>query len=161
MAPLSKARLIAVMAPFLLLAGALLSQYGFGLVPCEMCMWQRWTHVGAIVLALIAIALRGEPGASRAFTVLAALTIAGCSAVGAFHAGVEYGWWEGLTTCSTSPVGGNAGDILNNIMATPLVRCDVAQWTLGGISLAGFNALLSLAAAIAIFLSLSKAKRSV
>src|SRR3546814_4407428 len=52
-------------------------------------------------------------------------------------AGVEYGWWEGLTACSTSAAIGNAQDILNDIMATPLVRCDVPQWTLLGISLAG------------------------
>src|SRR3546814_19845979 len=66
-------------------------------------------------------------------------------------AGVEYGSWEGLTACSTSAAIGNAQDILNDIMATPLVRCDVPQWTLLGISLAGYNAILSLGAAIAIF----------
>ncbi len=157
MTSLSTARLVAILTPVLLLGGALLSQYGFGLVPCEMCMWQRWPHVGAIGLALVAILLRGSPGASAAFTLLAALAIAGSGATGAFHAGVEYHWWPGLTTCATGP-GAGGGDILANIMAAPLVRCDVAQWTLGGISLAGYNALLSLGAAIAILGLLLKAR---
>src|SRR3546814_18837392 len=56
--------------------------------------------------------------------------------IGLFHAGVEYGWWEGLTACSTSPAGGNPADILNQIMATPITRCDVAPWSLLGISMA-------------------------
>jgi disulfide bond formation protein DsbB len=147
---LSRARLIAIMAPVLLLGGALLSQYGFGLHPCEMCMWQRWPHVAAIFLALGAIALRGRPPVSRALTLLAALAIAISGGIGLFHAGVEYGWWQGLTACSTALTGVNAQDILNSIMATPLTRCDVAAWTLFGISLAGYNGILSLAAAIAI-----------
>jgi disulfide bond formation protein DsbB len=147
---LPRARLIAIMAPVLLLGGALLSQYGFGLHPCEMCMWQRWPHVAAIFLALGAIALRGRPSVSRALTLLAALAIAISGGIGLFHAGVEYGWWQGLTACSTALTGVNAQDILNSIMATPLTRCDVAAWTLFGISLAGYNGILSLAAAISI-----------
>ena len=136
-----------------------MSQYVFGLHPCEMCMWQRWPHLVAIVLALSAIAARAKPSTSAALTALAALAIAGSGAIGAFHAGVEYGWWEGLTACSTTPVGGSAADILENIMATPLTRCDVAPWSLFGISLAGYNAILSLAAAIATFALLAKARR--
>ncbi|MDX3909091.1 MAG: disulfide bond formation protein B [Sphingobium sp.] len=159
MTPLSRARLIAILAPALLLGGALASQYVFGLHPCEMCMWQRWAHLAAIVFALLAIATRARLSTSATLTALAALAIAVSGGIGAFHAGVEYGWWEGLTACSTTPVGGSAADILNSIMATPLTRCDVAPWSLFGISLAGYNAILSLAAAIATFALLAKVRR--
>lgn len=145
---LTLARLIALLAPAALLGGALLSEYVGVLAPCEMCYWQRWPHAAAIGFALLALLFRG--GAARFFLVLAALAIAVSGGIGIFHAGVEYGWWEGLTACSTSSMGGSTQDILANIMATPLVRCDVPQWTLFGVSLAGYNAILSLGAAIAI-----------
>lgn len=160
MTSLLPARLIAILVPIALLGGALLSQYVFGLHPCEMCMWQRWPHLAAIALALIAIVTHKQRSTSAVFTALAAIAIAVSGGIGAFHAGVEYGWWTGLTACSTSPVGGNASDILASIMAAPLTRCDVAPWSMLGISLAGYNALLSLAAAIAIFATLAKARSS-
>ena len=138
------APLVALAAPLLLYGGALVSQFGFGLHPCEMCYWQRWPHQAAIILAILALLLRKNAGAMRALTLLAAALIAVSGAIGLFHAGVEYGLWEGLTTCSTS----HSGPIsLDEIMAAPIIRCDVAQWRLFGVSLAGFNAIFSFAAA--------------
>lgn len=138
------APLVALAAPLLLYGGALVSQFGFGLHPCEMCYWQRWPHQAAIVLALLALLLNRNDKIMRALTLLAAIAIAVSGAIGIFHAGVEYGLWEGLTTCSTS----HSGPIsLDEIMAAPIIRCDVAQWRLLGISLAGFNAIFSAAAA--------------
>ncbi|MCB2015083.1 MAG: disulfide bond formation protein B [Sphingobium sp.] len=147
---LSRARLVAILTPSLLLGGALLSQYVGGLYPCEMCMWQRWPHLVAIFFALDAIALRSRPPLSAIFAGIAALAIAISGAIGAFHAGVEYGWWQGLTACSTAATGGSAQDMLDSIMAAPLTRCDVAPWDLFGISLAGYNAIFSLGAAALI-----------
>ncbi|MGD9811510.1 MAG: disulfide bond formation protein B [Sphingobium sp.] len=144
---LSPARLIAILTPVLLLGGALGSQYIGGLYPCEMCMWQRWPHLIAIFFALDAIALRNRPPLSALFAGLAALAIAISGAIGAFHAGVEYGWWEGFTACSTPAAGGSAADMLDTIMKAPLTRCDTAPWSLFGISLAGYNAIFSLGAA--------------
>ena len=138
------APLVALAAPLLLYGGALVSQFGFGLHPCEMCYWQRWPHQAAIVLALLALLMNRNDKAMRSLTWLAAIAIAISGLIGIFHAGVEYGLWEGLTTCSTS----HSGPIsLDEIMAAPIIRCDVAQWRLFGISLAGFNAIFSLAAA--------------
>ena len=138
------APIVALAAPLLLYGGALVSQFGFGLHPCEMCYWQRWPHQAAIVLALLALLLNRNDKAMRALTFLAAVAIAISGLIGIFHAGVEYGLWEGLTTCSTT----HSGPIsLDEIMAAPVIRCDVAQWRLFGISLAGFNAIFSLAAA--------------
>jgi disulfide bond formation protein DsbB len=126
------------------MAGALGSQYIGGLYPCEMCHWQRWPHYAAIVIALAAFATAARPPTNRRLVIVAALCILASGLIGAFHAGVEYGWWEGLTQCSRMPSPGK-GDMLADIMATPLIRCDVAQWTLFGISLAGWNALFSIA----------------
>jgi disulfide bond formation protein DsbB len=138
------APVVAFLAPLLLYGGALVSQFGFGLHPCEMCYWQRWPHQAAIVLALLALLMRANDRAMRGLTVLAAVAIAVSGLIGAFHAGVEYGFWEGITTCAT----GRAGPVsLDSIMDAPLIRCDTAPWSLFGISLAGFNAIFSLGAA--------------
>lgn len=146
MAPSTRfAQTLALAVPALLLGGAYVSQYGFGLFPCEMCWWQRYPHFAAVLLALASFVL--QP--ARAWTALAALAIMVSGAIGAFHAGVEYGWWEGLTSCSTAVQ--SSGDPLAAIMNAPLIRCDVAPWTLAGISLAGFNAIISIGSALAIF----------
>ncbi|EQB02433.1 disulfide bond formation protein DsbB [Sphingobium wenxiniae] len=156
MKTLPLARALALIVPLALLGGAYVSQYGGGLPPCEMCWWQRYPHMAAIALALAAFAAKGRPCLSAAFTALAALAVGISGGIGIFHAGVEYGWWQGLTACSTSPGGGSSADILDRIMATPITRCDVAPWSLFGISLAGYNGLLSLGAALAILGLLSR-----
>ncbi len=141
---LRQARLLALAVPAVLLGGAYISQYGFGLYPCEMCWWQRYPHFAALALALGAFAV-----APRLLTALAAAAILVSGLIGAYHAGVEYGWWQGLTACtSTADL---SGDPLKAIMEAPLIRCDVAQWTLLGVSLAGFNFLFSTAGALGVF----------
>lgn len=132
---LGKARALAVLVPAALLGGAYLSQYGFGLFPCEMCWWQRYPHFAALALGLVAFV--GKP--QRVWTALAGLAIITSGLIGGFHAGVEYHWWEGITACSKPQIGVDITDFA----AAPLVRCDVAPWTLFGISLAGFNFLIS------------------
>ena len=96
-AGLALARLIALLVPAGLLGGALGSQYIGGLAPCEMCYWQRWPHAAAILLSGAAFVLSSR---ARLLTALAALAIAISGAIGVFHAGVELGWWEGLTRCT-------------------------------------------------------------
>ncbi|NJC35158.1 disulfide bond formation protein DsbB [Sphingomonas jejuensis] len=156
-----RARLLALAAPALLLAGALLFQFAGGLYPCEMCVWQRWPHVAAIGLALAAFATRGA--LMRVLVFSAGVAILVSAGVALFHAGVEYGWWEGITGCAT--MGGGAGrsdaDILADIMAAPIIRCDVAPWSLFGISLAGYNAILSGLSGAVVLLMVGKATRSV
>jgi len=142
---LKQARLLALIIPAALLGGALVSQYAGGLYPCEMCIWQRWPHGAAILLALVAMMSPVRAARTRMTVLLAALLIAVSGAIGAFQGGVEYGWWEGVTTCTT-----NGAKSLEDILAVPLVRCDQVQWSLFGISLAGFNAILSLGGAAVI-----------
>ncbi|RHW16783.1 disulfide bond formation protein B [Sphingomonas gilva] len=149
MTSLDRARWLALAIPAALLGGAYASQYVGGLYPCEMCHWQRWPHMAAIVLAVAALALR-QSALSRPLILLAAVAIAVSGAIGVFHAGVEYGWWQGVTGCAAPMSATNAEDMLAEIMATPLIRCDVAQWTLAGVSLAGFNAIFSLGGALAV-----------
>lgn len=157
MASRRTAQAIALLLPLGLIGGALYSQYVGGLFPCEMCMWQRWPHYAAIALAALSFAVKP---ARDALVWLAALGIAISGAIGAFHAGVEYGWWEGLTQCATNF--GSGGSALDAIMNAPLVRCDVAPWHFLGISLAGWNAILSLGGALVIaMLMLRKRRRKV
>ncbi len=154
---LSRAALwLSLIIPSALLGGALISEHVFGLYPCEMCMWQRWPHLAAIVLALLAIVLRNQK-LSQFLVLDAALAILISGLIGGFHAGVEYGWWEGITSCATTVAAG--GDMLDSIMNAPLVRCDVAPWSLFGISLAGFNFLLSVGGAILIFVLMAKGRK--
>ena len=143
-----KARLLALLLPTVLLFGAYGSQYLGGLYPCEMCWWQRYPHFAAVPIAALAFLLSNK-GMQRMLVALAALAILTSGLIGGYHAGVEYKWWEGLTTCTTIATG-SGGDLLKNIMNAPLIRCDEAQWTLFGISLAGYNFLLSCGGAIAI-----------
>ena len=150
MTSLEKARWLALLVPAALLAGALGSQYYGGLYPCEMCHWQRWPHYVALALALLSFAMRGQPDRGRSFVWLAALAIFTSGAIGVYHAGVEAGIFEGLTTCSAALSGGSSADILADIMATPLVRCDQIQWSFLGISMAGWNAILSIGSASVI-----------
>lgn len=149
----AKARALALIIPGALIAGALGSQYLGGLAPCEMCLWQRWPHYAAIGLAALAFVLP-----QRALVWLAALAILISGGIGIFHAGVEYHWWEGLTQCSQVPGSGGSGNILADIMKTPLVRCDQAQWSLFGISLAGYNAIISIGGALLIMRLLMRKK---
>lgn len=148
MSDFAKARLLALLVPLALIAGALGSQFIGGLYPCEMCHWQRWPHYTAIALAALAFLLPAR-SLQRAFVLLATIAIAVSGAIGVFHAGVEYGWWEGITQCSTG-LSSASGDTLADIWSTPAIRCDVAQWSLFGISLAGFNAIFSLGSATLI-----------
>lgn len=149
-AALRAARWLALLVPAALLAGAYISQFGFGLPPCEMCWWQRYPHFVAILLALLAFVVP-----PRLPVALAGLAIAVSGAIGAFHVGVEYGWWQGVTACTASPFAAGT-DPLAAILAAPVVRCDVAPWSLLGISLAGWNFLFSIAAALAIAILLKR-----
>ena len=142
---LKQARLLALLVPAGLLGGALLSQYVGGLYPCEMCYWQRWPHAAAILLAIGAFLTASNPPRSRTLVMLAALAVAISGAIGVFHAGVEIGWWEGITQCTATGV-----TSLQEIMNVPLVRCDQVQWAFLGVSMAGWNAIISLAGAGAI-----------
>ncbi|QVM84425.1 disulfide bond formation protein B [Novosphingobium decolorationis] len=143
-APVRAARALAFLVPAGLLGGAYISQYVFGLYPCEMCWWQRYPHFFALALAALAFARAPV----RPLVAVAALAILTSGLIGAFHAGVELGWWEGVTSCATTAAGG--GNPLDAIMAAPVIRCDIVQFSFLGVSMAGWNFLISTASALAI-----------
>ena len=94
-----KAHWLAFLLPAALLGGAYGSQYIGGLFPCEMCWWQRYPHFAAVAIAAIAFGV-GNRAFRKTLVALAALAIATSGGIAGFHAGVEYGWWEGLTACT-------------------------------------------------------------
>ncbi|UUV07690.1 disulfide bond formation protein B [Ruegeria sp. YS9] len=122
----------------------LLAAFGFqhlgGLAPCKMCIWQRYPHAVAIAIGAAALAL---PRLTF-LPLLGAAAAATTSAVGLFHAGVEQGWWEGPSSCTSGSISGlSADDLFDQIMSAPLVRCDDIPWEMFGISMAGWNAIAS------------------
>lgn len=153
--PAWSAYALAVAVPGGLIAAVYTAQYGFGLLPCEMCWWQRYPHFAAIGFGIAALATRGTR-LGDAFVRLAAIAIGLSGLIGAFHAGVEYGWWEGPTACSSTRLG---DDPLAAIMSAPLIRCDTPAWTLFGVSLAGFNFLISVAGAVSILMLLGRRRK--
>lgn len=147
-----RAQWLALLLPAALLGGAYISELGFGLFPCEMCWWQRYPHFTALAFAIIGFVAPPK----RLWVGLAALSVIISGLIGGFHAGVEYGWWEGITGCAV--VTDTSGDAIEAIMNAPLVRCDEAPWSLFGISLAGWNFIVSVAGGLAIFALLARSK---
>ena len=152
------ARWIALLLPAALLAGAWGSQLIGHLYPCEMCHWQRWPHYVAVIVAILAFVVPRRMVVPM--VALSALLIAISGGIGVYHAGTEYHLWAGHTACTTTAnlSGGTAAQRLAAIMNAPMIRCDQAQWTFHGISLAGFNAILSLGGAAVIALLLGRAR---
>jgi disulfide bond formation protein DsbB len=120
-----------------------------------MCYWQRWPHGVAILLAAGAFTAPADSSRSRALTLLAALAIAVSGAIGVYHAGVEAGIFQGLTACTAS-----GAMSLEDLMKVPLVRCDQVQWSLFGISMAGWNVIISLGGAGLILILSLKGRRA-
>lgn len=122
-----------------LLIGAWTFQY-FGYAPCKLCYWQRYPHMVAVVIGVVALGVswRVLPLAGAA----AALTTAG---LGVYHTGVEQKWWQGPDTCTSGSIDGlSASDLMNQILTAPLVQCDQVAWDLFGVSMASWNAVFSL-----------------
>ena len=133
------------------IAGAWFFQYVVGLVPCPLCLDQRVPYYVAIPLALVLGFLARDPGRSKLARLLLlalAAILAYGAALGAYHAGVEWGWWPGPATCSGARLSGG-GSILSQLQGTRVVPCDEAQWRFLGLSLAGYNVLI--AGALALF----------
>ena len=130
------------------LAGAFAFQHLGGLEPCPICIWQRWPYAAGAALAATGIVFGGARSAQILHGGALVVFLAG-AVLSAWHAGIEYGFWSGPATCSTAmDLGDLSGEaLLNAIEARPLVRCDTPEWTLAGISLAGWSVLIQLAIA--------------
>src|SRR5687768_16870069 len=113
-----------------------------------MCYWQRWPHFAALAFALLSFAPMADKG--RSLVWLAAFSILVSGMIGVYHAGVEAGIFEGLTQCTAAPSGGSVEDLLAGVLDTPMIRCDEVQWSLFGVSMAGWNAIISIGSFLVI-----------
>jgi len=143
------------LAALAIVGAALLSQYWGGLQPCELCLYQRWFYYAVLALCLVLVLI------GRRNVSLAALILIAGGVVAFYHAGVEYHFWAGPSHC-TAPIlnATSAEDLRKQLLETPPVRCDEVQWSLAGISLAGWNVLASaLLAAASLVASRRLARR--
>lgn len=138
-------------------AGALLAalffQYVVGLAPCVLCIWQRWPHAAVLALGAVALALGGRKAPRAALLALMGAALFAGAGIAVFHVGVEHGWWAGTSGCGVSATAGSVEELRAQILAAPVVRCDEVAWSLFGISMAGYNALLSAVLAVFAFVA--------
>ncbi|MEX5728923.1 disulfide bond formation protein DsbB [Rhodovulum iodosum] len=131
--------LIAAAGSVAVLLGAFVFQYVFGYAPCALCLWQRWPHALAPLIAVLAFLLGG-----RLMPMAGAGTMTVSTGLGVYHTGVERAWWPGPASCTSSGggLGGLSGDELLNLdAASAVVLCDEVAWSLFGLSMASYNAL--------------------
>lgn len=142
----------------LALATAFVSQYAYGLQPCELCIYQRIPFGIVIGLCLLGIALgRSSNKIGLFFMGLTALTFAANTVIAFYHSGVERKWWKSfLEGCTIPEMKGNITDVLAQIAAAPIVRCDEIPWTdpVIGLSMANYNVMLCFILALAALAAL-------
>jgi len=146
--PILMAALTILIVAAATLAGAWFFQLVLDIRPCPLCLEQRYAYYFAVPLAAL-VALAAASRAPRrllvaGLVVLAAAVLANAG-LGTYHAGVEWGLWQGPTEC-TGPIGnlGSAGSLLARLDSVKVIRCDEVQWRFLGLSLAGYNVLISL-----------------
>jgi disulfide bond formation protein DsbB len=133
----------------LALGGALVFQYWGGLAPCELCLYERWPYYAALPLAVALVTPATTRADARLGGALLHVIFAASAVLAFYHVGVEQHWFAGPTACTGT--GGSATtieELRRMLMTQQTVRCDAPQWSLFGVSLAGYNLLASLALAI-------------
>lgn len=127
------------------LAFAYVSQYGFGLEPCVLCLYQRKPFFAVIALGLGAFFLaQKQPKAAFILLLLSGFALTIGAIIAGFHVGVEQKWWPGLQACGGSlPEGASVEELTKYLENRDVVRCDIPAWTLFGISMAGYNFMFS------------------
>jgi disulfide bond formation protein DsbB len=140
------------------LAVAYASQHWGGLLPCPLCVWQRYPYWAAVAVGLGALAL---PRLAAPALALLALLFLGNAALAALHAGVEWGFWPSPVPECVVDGGGAAtvDDLLRSLRPVPAVPCDQAAIEVLGLSMAGWNALYALAVGAVLTMSLVRARR--
>ncbi|MSP47379.1 MAG: disulfide bond formation protein B [Xanthobacteraceae bacterium] len=154
--PAAAAAIAIAVIGVLTMAGFFFFQYALGYPPCPLCLEQRYAFYVSVPLAAM-ILLGRSVGSSRKVLMLALCAIAAAmlwnAGLGVYHSGVEWKWWPGPTDCSGALPNFNAGgSLIDQINRTRVIRCDEAAWRFLGLSLAGYNVLVSLAlAAVALW----------
>jgi disulfide bond formation protein DsbB len=148
----------------LTLAGAWFFQLVLDIRPCPLCLEQRYAYYLAVPLGAL-VAWAAAKHAPRAMIVaglvLLALTALANAWLGGYHAGVEWGLWQGPTECSGPVLDlGKAGSLFDNLDKVKVIRCDEVQWRFLGLSLAGYNVLISLAMAALAIWGIARSRRA-
>jgi disulfide bond formation protein DsbB len=144
-----------------ILGGANAFQHIGGLQPCTLCLYQRWPWWIAGGLALLALLLRRERRICRALSALGAVAVLVGAGIAFYHTGVEQHWWAGPTACSATAATPQTLEALRaQIFAAPVVRCDEIPWSLFGISMAGYNVLISLGTGLGVLVLLKRNARA-
>jgi len=146
---------------FATLAGAWFFELAIGLKPCPLCLEQRYAYYVVLPLAAV-VAVGASRGAAprtiaTGFAVIALVMVAN-AAIGAFHSGVEWGFWPGPSDCSGPMIDLRAGSLLERLDKVKVIRCDEVQWRFIGLSLAGYNVLISLGIAAVALLGVRAAR---
>jgi disulfide bond formation protein DsbB len=143
--PLRVRALMVFTASVVILLTAFGFQYIGGLQPCILCWWQRYPYVVTIVLALAAAALAARRKPAAALLALCGLVFLAGAGIAAFHVGVEQHWWQGTAECGANfGPAGSIEELRRRLEGQAMVRCDDIAWSLFGLSMAGYNFLLSL-----------------
>ena len=156
--PLQAALGVLILA-FATIAGAWVFEWA-GYAPCELCLMQRWAYYAGVPLAALVaiIAMRGPRGLAGAGLALLGLLFIGSMIFGVYHAGVEWGFWPGPSGCTGALTKADSmQDFLKQLETTKVVRCDAVAIRILGLSLAGWNAMISAAMAALAFLGARKA----
>lgn len=131
------ANIIVLIGAFGALWFALITQYGFGYHPCELCILQRWVYAAVILFSLLTLGTK-----KRIVKLLVSLALFVEIIAAAYHFGIEQKWWEGFQSCSSGlDTGLTIDQLRDKIMNAPSVRCDEATWFFLGLSMAGWNVL--------------------
>jgi disulfide bond formation protein DsbB len=133
-------------------------QYVIGLQPCVLCIWQRWPYAVVVALTILALTVASRvPRLHAALLALCGVALLFGGGVAVFHVGVEQHWWTGTPGCGVTATADSIEALRAQIMAAPVIRCDQVAWSLFGISMAGYNILISLALAAIAFISARRA----
>ncbi|MEM1400102.1 MAG: disulfide bond formation protein B [Pseudomonadota bacterium] len=133
-----------ILASAIILASAFAFEHIGGLLPCVLCLQQRWPHAIVVGIGLLILAGRPPNWASGLALIAAGGVLFYGAAVAMFHVGVEQHWWAGTSGCGTGALtGATAAELRAQLLATPVARCDEIVWSLLGLSMAGWNFILS------------------
>ncbi len=158
--PAYRAGALALFGATMVIVAALAFEHIGGFRPCELCLMQRWAYYAGLPLLFLAlVALSGgHPRLASALFLLVAVAFLANAGLAVYQAGAEWKYWPGPTSCSgAQEISATAGSLLKDLAGTSVIRCDVPQIRILGLSFAGWNVLVSLSL---FSLSLSAATRS-
>ena len=131
---------LAFLGSLSLLVGAYAFEFLGGLKPCKICLWQRWPHLGAIIIGLLVLLSK-----SVLLMRIACIVVLVGAGIAFFHMGVEFNWWEGPSTCTSGSITNlTSAELMKKILEAPITRCDDIPWSFVGLSMAGWNGILSI-----------------